>query len=243
MANLARELMFDWVPNTPQVEVVKPIQAADTVYQGLFVTEDTSYRVGTFATTERFAGVVKHSVDNSTGAAAAAGKDVKVVIGGFFRYYIASTTQADIGKSVFVGADDNSLSLTPRLMGLVGKIIANNGSGLCTIYMDPATVGRDQWQTFFDIADDGTVALPAQDAIVEVAGGGEYGIVKVTSAGAVSLVGYTDPSDAGCLSSNFDIADTDAKLCVYDAGANATIKNRLAATKRIFVTYHGLPTA
>lgn len=233
MANLARELMLDVIPNYPYVTIVRPIQDNDICYQGLMVTEDTSYNVGTFSTSERLAGFVLHTVDNTgTGhAAARAGFDVQIIVGGPIRYYISGTTRADIGKAVFCGADDNSLSLNPRARGYVGKIIANDGSGLCTIMLDPERMGRDNWETYFDLADDAEVALPdAQAARVILQGGGEYAEYSVSTAGAVTGVSTSaTASDAkplcGCYTLNKPAAaTTSAKATQYDlTGGNGSL--------------------
>jgi len=234
MANLARELMLDLVPNYPTIEIVRPIQASNTVYQGNWITIDTSYNVGTWTAGERTCGICKQTVDNASGAAAADGKDVKIIVGGAIRWYIASTTEADIGKAVFNITDNNTLSLTPRAGGYVGKII-DCVSGLCTILLDATGMGRDTWETWFDIADDGTVALPdATAAEVMINDGTDYLLGQVTSAGAVAVY-----DSASTMSANADDADTDTKLCLIDAGTYANIKNRKGATTRVFCRYNG----
>ena len=242
MANLTRELMIDLVPNYPPIEIVRPIQAAQAVHQGNWLTIDTSYHVGTWTAGERTVGLCKQSVDNTAGAAAAKGRDVKLIVGGAIRWYIANATEADIGKAVFNITDNQTLSLTPRAGGYIGRIV-DVVSGLCTILIDTQKLGREQWESWFDLADDATVNLPdATAAMVTVACGAEFIYANVGADGAVTLAGYGE-SDVGCISANGSITDVDAKLCLFDGGTAATIKNRLAATKRVFVRYFGLPTA
>lgn len=235
MANLARELMLDLVPNYPTIELVRPIQAAQTVYQGNWVTIDTSFNVGTWTAGERTAGICKQTVDNTSGAAAADGKDVKIIVGGAVRWYIAGTTAGDIGKAVFNITDNNTLSLTPRAGGYIGKIIDVDDSAVCTILLDAAGIGRDMWETWFDLADDATMALPdATAAEVMINDGTDYLLGQVTAAGAVAVY-----DAASTMSANADDADTDAKLCLYDAGTYANIKNRKGAATRVFCRYNG----
>lgn len=242
MANLTRELMIDLIPNYPTIEVVRPIQAADVVHQGNWLTTDTSFHVGTWTAGERTAGLCKQSVSNASGAAAAKGKDVKLIVGGAIRWYITGATGADIGRAVFNITDNATLSFVPRAGGYVGRVI-DVVDGLCTILIDTQHLGREQWDSWFDLADDATLALPdATPAIVTVACGAEFIYANVGADGAVTLAGYGD-NDAGCISANGAVADTDAKLCLYDGGTAGVVKNRLGATKRVFVRYFGLPTA
>lgn len=79
------------------------------------------------------------------------------------------------------------------------------------------------------LADDGTVSLPdATDGFVIVSCNAETIFVNVTAAGVCAKVSG---------STNTDVADTDAKLDVYDGGTYAIVKNRLGATGAIRIIY------
>ena len=239
MANITTEKMIDLIPGMPVVETMFPIQDDDSCYQGVLVTLDSNGYVGTFATTERVAGLCFQTTKNTdeNHSAAREGYDVHVLVDCYVRWYISGATHADVGRAVFAGADNATLSFTPRAKGYLGKVVAiEAGTGICVIHVE--NVGSDSWDSFFDLADDGTVDLPdAQAAIVQVQGGGEYGIVEVTAAGACSVAATASAS------ANFDVADTDAKLCLFDGGTAATVKNRLGSTTRVHVTYNGAPTS
>lgn len=239
MANFGAEKMVDLIPGMPIVEVVFPIQNNVDCWQGLWGTLDTSGRIGEFATTERVAGLIHQTVRNTdvNREASRVGFDVKTLKECFLRWSISGITFADVGKAVFVGADDQTLSLTPRVRGYVGQIVHVEGStAIAVIHVQ--NVGLSNWYTFSDMADDATITLPdAQAAVVKVLGNGEHGVATVTAAGAVTLL------DTGSASSNFATADTDANLCLYDGGTAAVVKNRLGDTYRVHIWYEGAPTA
>lgn len=83
------------------------------------------------------------------------------------------------------------------------------------------------------VADDGSITLPvtvAANAIVLVSSGDEAGLFAVgTSAAVVKVAGTT----------NTDNADTDTKLCVFDGGTAATIRNRLGGSRTILALVIG----
>jgi hypothetical protein len=65
--------------------------------------------------------------------------------------------------------------------------------------------------------------------MVLVSCNGEAGMWLVQADGTVTKISG---------STNTDAADTDAKLCVYDGGTGATVKNRLGATGEIRIVYY-----
>lgn len=83
-----------------------------------------------------------------------------------------------------------------------------------------------------DVADDAEIALPtlANGGFILVATSPEGGLAHLSAAGAVTIL---------CGSTNFVGTDTDAKLCVYDAGTVANIKQRLGSAKRVTAILFG----
>lgn len=74
------------------------------------------------------------------------------------------------------------------------------------------------------VLDDGTISLPAtpNGGLLKVWTEAEYMEVHIRADGSIEYIRKT---------ANCDTSDTDAKLCVYDGGSNAIIKNRLGSTK------------
>lgn len=83
------------------------------------------------------------------------------------------------------------------------------------------------------VADDGTISLPAPTAgrigVLELFGSPEYGSAFIASDASVTLTTL--------VSTNFVATDTDTKLCVFDGGSTATIRNRLGSTKWLIGSY------
>jgi hypothetical protein len=77
-----------------------------------------------------------------------------------------------------------------------------------------------------DLEDDAILTLPvlANGGWILVGGDVEGGLAKLAADGSVAIL---------CGSTNFVSTNDDAKLCVYDGGASANLRNRLGATKRI----------
>jgi hypothetical protein len=150
MADLTQEIRIDLIPNFPLVKVTRPIQDNVCCYQGTWLTEDGSNNVGPRADGEKVAGLCEQSVDN-TGvghAAALASKSVQVIKGGPIKWYISGTTGANIGDNAYLSTDNHTLSTTWREKCYVGKIIANDGAGLCDIMLDELTMGENNDGSF-----------------------------------------------------------------------------------------------
>lgn len=96
-----------------------------------------------------------------------------------------------------------------------------------------ATVDRGTMTTFSyhnDLADDGTLALPAATTgyLILSSSVGEGGVLLIKYDGTPIIVSGT---------TNLVNTDTDVKLCVYDGGDGAIIKNRLGSSKAIRFEY------
>lgn len=91
-----------------------------------------------------------------------------------------------------------------------------------------ATVKRMIWAQ--SVADDGTIALPAPTNLgqVRVTSQDESIIASVRADGTITLIHGT---------TNTGIADDDAKLDVYNASGNPTVKNRLGGARFLLVEY------
>jgi hypothetical protein len=90
-----------------------------------------------------------------------------------------------------------------------------------------------------NLSDDGNIDLP--DAVqgfgFTMAGNNEeFGFFRNTDAGVVTL-----GTDADLKSTNTVNTDSDAKFCIIDNGTNVRIRNRLGATKEVFVIYFYYP--
>lgn len=83
------------------------------------------------------------------------------------------------------------------------------------------------------VLDDGMISLPAPSAgrigILELYGSPEYGSAFIASDASVTLTSL--------VSTNFVATDTDNKLCIFDGGSTATIRNRLGSTKWLVGSY------
>ena len=208
-----------------------PIQASTHMYAGTFATRDSSGNVGAVTTGERLLGVVVDSVDNSTGSAQAQGKDVAVYRRFYLRLSVTGASAGDEGKAVFVGtSNDYSGSLNPRRGMFIGNIISFDRDGYAYILAD--NPGCEQWETWSDLADDGYLDLPdAAQGIVEVMANDEFVIAHIASDGTVTSI---------AASSDGAVADTDAKLCVFDNGTSARVRNRLGDEYRTQIIYKGV---
>lgn len=210
--------------------VTYPIQASGHLYAGAAISVDTSGNAGLLTAGERFIGIctAEQPTDGSTATAALAGYDVEVYCGGQIRLAVSAAAAGDEGKAVFCSTTDNTYSYTPRAFQYVGKVVQFDSSGYVWVDLDP---GNTNWTTFVTLADDATLTLPdASQGIADVFEDVEGGTVVVSAAGAVVIIGG---------STNFVGTDTDAKLCVYDSGTGATIKNRLAAASTIHIRWFG----
>jgi hypothetical protein len=99
-------------------------------------------------------------------------------------------------------------------------IIANTTSGADTTINSLKTIESSE-----AVADDGTITLPTGVAgWLQVWEDVEWLHCHITSAGVVTSINGSTNSAA---------TDSDGKLCVYDGGAGAIIKNRLGAQKTI----------
>lgn len=145
-------------------------------------------------------------------------------------FTVAATLAAGLklqGSAPAAAADQASLGVADLNGAATAALrLVNEGGGALLLRMMSAAGAAKV--AFYDeaVADDGEIALPtlSNGGLVIVAGTAEGGIAHLTSAGAVTIL---------CGSTNFVGTDTDTKLCVYDAGAVANIKNRLGASARI----------
>lgn len=203
---------------------------ADKLYAGTMVTRNTSGQVGVIAAGERLMGINLVQVDNSSGTAGDLGAMAKVARQFILQAAVSGASAGQEGQAVFLGADNQTLSLNPKKGGYLGQIISFYPNGDAVIYCP--NPGNSTWTTWRDVADDGTIDLPdAQQGVVWVVGGGEHILASVAADATVASL---------AASTNTAVADTDAKLCVFDGGTAATIKNRLGASKRLQIVYMGV---
>ena len=208
---------------------VMPIQASTKVYMGSACTKDTSGNVGERADGERFMGISTSPIDNSSGSAAAEGRNVEMYSRGSFRLPVSGAAANDEGKAVFCGDDDQTFSYNPKKAQYVGYVEQFDSTGKVWVRMD--NPGARNWRTHVSLADDGSIDLPdAAEAIVIVTGGDEGGVFHVASDGAVTKLSGT---------TNAVATDSDTDLCVFDNGTAARVRNRLGSTKTIHITYFG----
>lgn len=97
--------------------------AAVAVFAGGLLTFNTSGYAEPANASQAVAGVAIESVDNSAGSAG--DKTVRVYRNGIFSFDAAGLTQADTGKEVFVGANDNTVVVGGTGAGRipVGRIV------------------------------------------------------------------------------------------------------------------------
>lgn len=100
-----------------------------------------------------------------------------------------------------------------------------SASGLSTSYPH-TTNGLTRVSSSQTLADDGTITLTSGvGGYLQVWTDTVWMTVHVSNTGTIS--------EAGNNSIDSDIADTDTKLCVYDGGTGAVIKNRLGSSQTI----------
>lgn len=113
--------------------------------------------------------------------------------------------------------------------GQAGPHFRTEGGGIFGLRSDTGTTLQYVYQKD-DLADDGTVTLPdATSGMVLVSCNAEAGMWLVQADGTVTKISG---------SANTDAADTDAKLCVYDGGTAAVVKNRLGAAGETRIVYY-----
>jgi len=210
--------------------IVMPIQASTKMYMGVSATRDSSGNIGVQTANERFMGFVTETIDNSNGATALAGRDVELYHRGSFLLTISGALAADEGKAVFCGADDQTHSYNPKAAQFIGNVEQFDSTGKAWVRVE--NPGSKNWNTWATLADDAELALPvAEEAIVTVIGGSNGGVFHVDTAGAVTKLSGT---------TNAVASDQDVKLCVYDAGTYASVKNRLGSSQTIAIAYHAI---
>lgn len=232
MANTTTPLVRDFVPRDSTMPTdLWPTQAQQTIYDGSGVTRDASGNVGTYAAGEALAGIAAPDVphkDRTLATAAQAGKDVQVVSRGFMLCTVTGASAADIGKAVFM-SDDQTFTYTPSAGALLGEVVYyDKYKDQVVVQLKPGSAG---WSTQVTLADDAEIDLPAQAGLALITGGGESAVVQITAAGAVTLVANT---------TNVAATDSDGNLCIYDAGANASLKNALGQEESFAVQFIGV---
>lgn len=110
--------------------------AAVKVYQGAILTFNSAGYADVGDASEPLAGVAFETVDNSGGSAG--DKEVRVWRDGIFEFTAAGLTQADMGKAVQVGGDDNTVALSAAGAGKVqiGRICRVNSATSCLVQLD-----------------------------------------------------------------------------------------------------------
>ena len=228
MANLTKDISVEGRGRVEPLQM--PVQASTTVYMGSAITRDGSGNTGERADGERFMGISQAKIDNSSGAAAAEGRDLEIYSRGSFLLSISGCAAGDEGKAVFCGGDDQTYAYNPKKAQYVGWIEQYDSSGKGWVRIDKP--GSRCWQTWASFADDGIMDLPdAAEGIVIVCGGSNGGVFHVDTAGAVTKLSGT---------TNCVATDTDAKLCVFDQGTVARVKNRLGSTQVLTIAYFGV---
>lgn len=133
---------------------------------------------------------------------------------------ISGTAGSAAADTVKLGSADANGAGTAGL-----KMVFEGGGALLQRQMSNAGVTSDLVYDQ-DVVDDGSISLPVliNGGLLQLSAGVEGGLVSLAPDGSVTIL-------AG--STNLVGTDTDAKLCVFDGGTSATIRNRLGATKRV----------
>lgn len=98
-----------------------------------------------------------------------------------------------------------------------------------TVALEPYAIRYGNWQASVTLADDATYSIADYSEglyWVEVDGEQSFGLGRVIAASVGNVAG----------SSDFAVADTDLKLCLYVSGGSLIIKNRLGAQKTCTIT-------
>lgn len=158
-------------------------------------------------------------------------------------YSLIDWTESRVGYAI-----DNTDTTAAKVLTrtIAGPLYLENGDTVATKILtrklaDPLYLNESDFDSLVvkgeksSLADDGTITLPsAKTGMVWVVADSagivdEYMCVVISSDGSVILT----PN----VSTNIDDADTDTKLCVYDGGTSAVIKNRLGSRRTIKVIY------
>lgn len=132
-----------------------------------------------------------------------------------------------LGAAPAAAADQASLGVADLNGAATAALrIVNEGGGALLLRMMSAAGAAKV--AFYDeaLADDASITLPTltNGGIIIAGASPEGGIMHLASDGTCTiLVGST----------NFVATDTDAKLCVFDGGTAATLRNRLGSSKRV----------
>lgn len=137
----------------------------------------------------------------------------------------------EISSQTSSAADADTVKLySPNANGAATAslgILAENGSSLipaCLTASGAMLVGYYAQS----LVDDASITLPVTTgAMIDIVGGTEGGKAAISSAGAVTIISG---------STNFVGTDTDNKLCVFDGGASAVVRNRLGSTVTVVFT-------
>jgi hypothetical protein len=110
-----------------------PVIAADIIFEGAAVSDDTNGHAKPLGAGEHFLGFAVKKADNSAGAAAAI--NVKVRTAGLIQLAVASVAITDVGAEVFA-SDDNTFVLTQSTNTRIGVVHRFVSSGICIVKFD-----------------------------------------------------------------------------------------------------------
>lgn len=133
----------DFITPFPESEGVYDVAASTTIYEGALVTVDGSGNLVNLTGTTGFIGVAMHTVDNSTGAAAA--KTIRVKTRGCIEVTIGDTiAKTDLNGTIEASDNDTfrlAASITGNPVGKIAAIVTTGASGTNRVWMSFAGVG------------------------------------------------------------------------------------------------------
>jgi len=223
MADLTRDKRHRTLNEELTRKYLRPIQASTEVFGGASITRDSSGNVGVRTALERFVGFCEQGQDNSDGSAQATGKDVLLDDLCDIELAISAAVVGDEGKAVFCSTTDQTYSYVPTAGQYVGFVVAVFASGTAIVRV--TNPGACDWTTWVTLADDATLALPAQQGSLEIVGGGEIMRCHIGAAGAVTgaqqmrtanTVTLVDPAAASTtgMATQYDLTGGDGSLAV-----------------------------
>jgi hypothetical protein len=149
----------------------------------------------------------------------------------------AGTSNGDVTNVVRVTGGDNTYWANLQIQAYSTDFMQNG-----TTKLEITSTGKvNTWNRPYGFINHNTTVSLADDATIVInagtAGGGILAIYETASGQwAVFGVGYNGATIMSALNAaNFDVIDTDGRICVIPSGHTITIKNRLGGTKGFYI--------
>lgn len=139
MANLTKAKVLRFESGIEPIFNTLPIKASTKIFQGSALTSAVGFVEPGLAAATAFAGFAEEDVDNSAGTAGA--KSVRVRSRGAVQLAVTGVVAASVlGAVVYLGADDQTFTLTDSTGVAVGKLRRYISDGVAMVYFEGSDI-------------------------------------------------------------------------------------------------------